>query len=429
MKNILLFGAGKSATCLIEYLINEIEVNDWQLNVADNNLALIRSKIGKSPKAHAIAINIENDSARKLLVEKSDIVISLLPPTLHFLIAKDCVEFKKNLLTASYVDHSISALEPEIIANRLLFLCEMGLDPGIDHMSVMQLVNKIRQKNGKVTSFASHTGGLIAPESDDNPWHYKISWNPRNVVLAGASGAVYKEDGEIRTIAYQDLFQKCGTVQIDGLGKFAYYPNRNSLDYIELYKLGNPKTFIRTTLRYPEFCQGWKSLVAAGLTDDKNRINADILTFKDWSSPIMPYINSQNKDQLNYLGLFTNELIPSTAKYSADILQHLLETKLAMRPHDKDMIVMLHELEYELGNTSHQVKSSLVVTGENNISTAMAKTVGLPLGIAAKLILKKEITIYGLHIPILPEIYEPVLGELKRHGIIFRETDDKSCVI
>ncbi|HSZ87126.1 MAG TPA: saccharopine dehydrogenase C-terminal domain-containing protein [Puia sp.] len=421
MKNILLFGAGKSATCLIEYFVNEVKINDWQLTVADNNLELIQSKIGQASNTNAVAINIENESARKHLVERSDIVISLLPPALHFLIAKDCVEFKKNLLTASYIDDNIRKLEPEIIKNKLLFLCEMGLDPGIDHMSVMQLVNKIENENGRITSFKSHTGGLVAPESDNNPWHYKISWNPRNVVLAGSSGAIYKENGEIKNTPYENLFENCKTIQIDDLGKLAYYPNRNSLNYIDLYKFDDPNTFIRTTLRYPEFCNGWKTIVAARLTDDKKNIKVDKLTFKDWSSSIIPYVNSENKNQLSYLGLFDDELVPSAAKTSADILQHLLETKLAMQPHDKDMIVMLHELEYGLKNTTHKLKSSLIVIGENNIKTAMAKTVGLPLGIAAKLILQKKINLMGMHIPILPEIYEPVLEELKNHGIVFKE--------
>jgi saccharopine dehydrogenase-like NADP-dependent oxidoreductase len=422
MKNILLFGAGKSATCLIEYLINEIKINDWQLTIVDNNLELIQSKIGRAPNTNAIAINIENESARKQIVEKSDIVISLLPPTLHFLIAKDCVEFKKNLLTASYVDDNIRTLEPEIIKNKLLFLCEMGLDPGIDHMSVMQLVNKIKNENGRIISFKSHTGGLVAPESDDNPWHYKISWNPRNVVLAGYSGAVYKENGEIKNVAYGNLFENCGTVEIDELGELAFYPNRNSLNYIDLYKLVDPDTFIRTTLRYPEFCNGWKTIVAARLTDDKKNINADKLTFKDWSSSINNFITEENKNQLIYLGLFDDKPVPSLAKTSADVLQYLLETKLAMQSHDKDMIVMLHELEYELKNSTHKLKSSLIVIGENNIKTAMAKTVGLPLGIAARLILQKKINVTGMHIPILPEIYEPVLKELKDHGVIFKES-------
>ncbi len=421
MKNILLFGAGKSATYLIEYLCNEIQKLNWQLTVADNNLELIQSKIGNALHANAVAINIENETARKLLVQNSDIVISLLPPSLHYLIAKDCIEFKKNLLTASYLDDNIKKLEQEINENKLLFLCEMGLDPGIDHMSVMQLVTKIKKENGKITSFKSHTGGLVAPESDNNPWHYKISWNPQNVALAGVSGAIYKENGEIKNIPYEKLFDDCKTVQIDSVGELAYYPNRNSLHYIDLYKLDNPDTFIRTTLRYPAFCNGWKYIVSAGLTDNKKNVNTYKLTFKEWSSSIIPYLTEKNKNQFEYLGFFDEKEVPASAKTSAEILQFLLETKLAMQPADKDMIVMLHELEYEMQNEKHTIKSSLIVKGENNIRTAMAKTVGLPLGIAAKLILQNEIKLTGMHIPILPEIYEPVLDELKNHGITFRE--------
>ncbi|HLY68463.1 MAG TPA: saccharopine dehydrogenase C-terminal domain-containing protein [Puia sp.] len=426
MKNILLFGAGKSATSLIEYLMNEVSINQWQLTVADNNVALIRAKIGQAPNTNAVVIDIENENLRKKQVEQADIIISLLPASLHFLIAKDCVEFKKNLLTASYVDDSIRKLEPEIIKNKLLFLCEMGLDPGIDHMSVMQLVNRIKNQQGRITSFKSHTGGLIAPESDDNPWHYKISWNPRNVVMAGASGAYYKENGVVKHIGYENLFDHCEIIEIDGIGKLAYYPNRNSLNYIDLYTLDNPDTFIRTTLRYPAFCKGWGPLVAAGLTDDKKNINSEKLTYEDWSKPINAYVTEKNKKLLSYLGLFDDAPVLSSAKTSADVLQHLLETKLAMQPHDRDMIVMVHELVYELNNTPQTLKSSLIVLGENNLKTAMAKTVGLPLGIAAKLILQEKINLTGIHIPILPVIYEPVLQELAIHGIVFKETENKS---
>ncbi len=421
MKNILLFGAGKSATCLIEYLIDEIKTQDWQLTIADNNLALIQSKTGNAQKTVAVSINIENENDRRLLIKNADIVISLLPPSLHFLIAKDCIEFKKNLLTASYVDENLKKLETEIKNNHLIFLCEMGLDPGIDHMSVMQMVTKIKDKGGNIISFKSHTGGLIAPEYDNNPWHYKISWNPRNIVLSGSSGAVYKEDGEIKNMDYESLFANCKTVSVPDIGELAYYPNRNSLNYIDVYALKEATTFIRTTLRYPEFCNGWKNIVSAGLTNDKLIINNSGLSFKEWSSPIAPFISEENKRQFEYLGFFDDEIVPSSAKTSADILQYLLETRLVMEAKDKDMIVMLHELEFEEGPSKHKIESSLIVFGENNIKTAMAKTVGLPLGIAAKFILEGKIKLTGIHIPILPEIYEPVLGELGKHGIIFQE--------
>src|ERR1700722_2839373 len=262
MKNILLFGAGKSATSVIQYLIGVAAERDWRLVVAENNLPLAESKIGAAPCARAVAVNVSQEEQRDALVQQADIVISLLPPALHYQVALSCLKTRRNLLTASYVDESIRRLAPAVRDNGLLFLCEMGLDPGIDHMSALQLIGEIKAAGcDRILSFHSHTGGLVAPESDDNPWHYKISWNPRNVVLAGSSGAVYKENGEIKNVEYKNLFENCKIVEIDELGKLAYYPNRNSLNYIDLYKLDNPNTFIRTTLRYPEFCNGWKTIV------------------------------------------------------------------------------------------------------------------------------------------------------------------------
>jgi saccharopine dehydrogenase-like NADP-dependent oxidoreductase len=421
MKQIVLFGAGKSATCLIDYLIKEITENNWQLTVADGNLEAARSKIGDSRHASAVSINVEKESDRQSLIGKADIVISLLPPSLHFLVAQDCAEMNKNLLTASYVDDKIKSIENTVKKKGLIFLCEMGLDPGIDHMSSMELINRIKDKGGRIISFKSHTGGLVAPESDSNPWHYKISWNPRNVVLAGVAGAVYKENNFIKALKYKTLFDNCNDINIDGVGNLAYYPNRDSLSYAQIYNLDSAKTFIRTTLRYPSFCKGWKAVVAAGLTNDKDKIGSNDLSFKKWSAAIAPFINEANEQLLHFLGLFDDLPVPSLAKTSADILQYLLETKLAMQPHDRDMIVMVHELEYEMEEKKYATRSSLIVKGEDSIRTAMAKTVGLPLGIAAKLILQGKIKLTGLHIPILPEIYEPVLDELKKHQIRFEE--------
>jgi saccharopine dehydrogenase (NADP+, L-glutamate forming) len=423
MKTILLFGAGKSATCLIDFLLKEIAIQDWQLIVAENNLPLAQSKIGSSPRAKAVALQVENEQERDSQVSKADIVISLLPPALHFLVAGSCIKWKKDLLTASYLDDKIRTLEPGVKVNGLLFLCEMGLDPGIDHMSAVELIHRIKGQGGKIISFKSHTGGLVAPESDDNPWHYKISWNPRNVVRAGAAGAVYKEDNILITKNHQELFENCPEVECNGIGRLAWYPNRNSLDYIPVYGLEEASTFIRTTLRYPAFCKGWKSLVKAGLTDDQF-ILADGISFSKWASPLLPYITPANKEQFEFLGLFEPSSIPTFAKTSADVLQYLLETRLVMHPADKDMIVMLHELEYKpagMNNETRQLRSSLVVKGENHLQTAMAKTVGLPLGIAAKMILQGRIQLKGLHIPILPEIYSPVLKELSEKGIRFEE--------
>ena len=390
--------------------------------IADTNRQQILLKTNNSKFAEAVQLDITNEKQRGDLIQRAHVVISMMPPALHFLVAKDCVEYRKHLLTASYLDDKMTSLKDEISNRKLLFIAEMGLDPGIDHMSAMKILDEIKSKGGKITSFKSHCGGLVAPESDDNPWHYKISWNPRNIVMAGQSGAVYKENNEIIHINYIDLFNSSNEIVFDGLEGLAFYPNRDSLGYISTYKLPDTATFLRTTLRHVDFFKGWNAIVHAGLTNDTDVINAEGLSFKKWSSAILPLTNAENKKMLEYLGIFDDALVPSAAKTSADILQHLIETKLKMEPADKDMIVMLHEFEYELDGKNKTLKSCLVVKGQDSLRTAMAKTVGLPLGIAAKLILNETIKLKGLHIPTVKEIYDPVLNELETTGIKFAET-------
>ena len=499
MKHILLFGAGKSATVLIQYLLKQAEVEKWKLVVVDQDLSLAKSKIQDSPYATALSFDIQDAQQRIEYVRQSDLVISLLPPSLHFLVAQDCIKAERHLLTASYVDAKMLNLRSSITEKKLLFLCEMGLDPGIDHMSAMQLVHRIKAQGGKIISFRSHCGGLVAPESDDNPWHYKISWNPRNVVVAGKDGASYKENGILKQMPYEQLFTTDRLVEFPELQFLSWYPNRDSLSYIPIYNLEEASTFVRTTLRHPDFMYGWKNVVDLKLTDtslayefndkvtlgDFFKMHFDKQGFSDWVQEKMIQRFSQTKEmleklmqlmqaeedaaehgeafpdqlmmvdgkgklndihvdqvkenaaavvahqmheanltlkQLFFLGMDDFETVIPNGKYSAaDILQLALERKLALKAEDKDMVVMLHELEYEVDGQRREVKSSLLVKGENALQTAMAKTVGLPLGIAAKLILKGQIKSKGLQIPIIPEIYEPVLKELQTEGIVFNE--------
>lgn len=422
MKTIVLIGAGKSATVLIDYLIVEAETNEWKFIIADSNRDLILAKTNNSPFAEAVQLDVMNEKQRSKLIEKAHVVISMMPPALHFLIAKDCVEYRKHLLTASYLDDKMKSLQDEINDRKLLFLCEMGLDPGIDHMSAMKIIDAVKAKGGKITSFKSHCGGLVAPESDNNPWHYKISWNPRNIVMAGQSGAVYKENSETKTVKYADLFDVSNKIIFDGLSDLAFYPNRDSLSYISTYKLPDAATFLRTTLRHIDFFKGWNAIVHAGLTNETDAVDVARLSFKKWSAPVLSFMNKENEAMLKFLGLFDEAIVPATAKTSADILQFLVETKLKMLPADKDMIVMLHEFEYMLDGKNKNLQSCLIVKGEDSLRTAMAKTVGLPLGIAAKLILNGTLQLKGLHIPTAKEIYEPVLQELESAGIKFTET-------
>lgn len=496
MKTILLFGAGKSATVLIDYLLENAIPENWKIVVVDADLKLAQSKINHSPRASAVSFDINDDNERSKQVHHADIVISMLPPALHSKVAKDCLKHHRHLLTASYVDEDIRKLEPEIIKNKLLFLCEMGLDPGIDHMSAMRLIDHIRNDGGIVTSFKSHCGGLVAPESDDNPWHYKISWNPRNIVMAGKAGAHFKEDGAEKRIPYESLFTAERIVDVPGLGYLSWYANRDSLSYTSLYGLNDARTFIRTTLRHPDFMYGWKNVIDLKLTEEEKKYETDGRTlyevfkehmdrngFGEWLNQKLTERFAETKNmleslmklaeaeteakeegekipesfmaaddqgniqeieiddvknraaaylankmheanltlkQLFFLGLDDKETKVDKGFCSpADVLQFAVERKLSLRPYDKDMIVMLHEIEYERAGIRSAIKSSLVVKGENNLRTAMAKTVGLPLGIAAKLILNGKIKTHGLQIPTHREIYEPVLRELEAHGVKF----------
>ena len=498
MKTILLFGAGKSATVLIDYLLENAITENWKVVVVDADLKLAQSKIGTSKRATAVSFDITNKEERAKQIRNADIVISLLPPSLHIEVAKDCVKLHKNLLTASYVDDDIKKLKSEIEKNKLLFLCEMGLDPGIDHMSAMKIVDEIHNKGGKITSFQSHCGGLVAPESDDNPWHYKISWNPRNIIMAGKAGAHFRENGEEKRISYEDLFTADRLVEIPEIGLLSWYPNRDSLSYTSLYGLTDAETFIRTTLRHPDFMYGWKNIIDLKLIDETPQYETDGKTlqevfkehmdkngFSEWLDQKLTErfaetksmmenlmklmeaekeVNEEGEElpesfmtaddkgniqeveidevknkaasylahkmheanltlkQLFFLGLDDQDTMVNKGFCSpADILQFAVEKKLALRPYDKDMIVMLHQIEYTVKDQRSTVNSSLVVKGENNLRTAMAKTVGLPLGIAAKYILNGKIKLTGLHIPTSKEIYDPVLAELEKYNVKFRE--------
>ena len=433
MKNILLFGAGKSATSLIDYLLANAPRQKWHITVVDNDLMLIKSKIGKSYYATPTAIDIKDPSTRQLLIQEADLVISLLPPVLHIIIAKDCLHYSKNLLTASYIDPEIRKLQKDIQKAGLLFMYEMGLDPGIDHMSAMKLIHSIEKKGGQIFAFKSYCGGLVSPESNDNPWQYKISWNSRNIVLAGVSGATYKEKGKVKEVVYQQLFDQSKTVQVPGLGKLAYYPNRDSLNYIDAYSLRNIPTFMRATLRYPDFCEGWNALVKLGLTDDSKKQHTDNLPFFKWAAQhvkvdkqlsneenIAQFLGVSSKSklirQLKYLGILNGDMINLGEQTNAGILQHVLDTRLKMEPTDKDMI------EFERRNMATKLHSYMIVQGEDNLRTAMAKTVGLPLGIMAKLVLSGSLQLTGLHIPVMPEVYNPVLRELEEYDIRFEES-------
>ena len=431
---ILVLGAGKSATILIQYLQKKAVENNWYIVLADGDKTLAVTKWNNAQNGHAVGFDIHDAALRKEYIRVANIVVSMLPASLHFLVAKDCLEFLKPLFTASYIDENINSLAEEAKAKNVLFLCEMGLDPGMDHMSAMELIHRIQKMGGVITHFKSHCGGLIAPESDNNPWHYKISWNPRNIILAGKAGAIYLEEGIAIQKGYEQLFHNAPTIQIPRIGNLAYYPNRNSLSYIETYSLQGIQNFVRTTLRHPSFCEGWNAIIQLGLTSETPVRFSENETVKTWFSSHIKSHNLENlfehflqneglKKQFEFLGLNDNIQIPSQFQITnATVLQWILEQKWKLSDADMDMVVMMHELEYTLDEKTHSIQSSMVLKGQNSIETAMAATVGLPLAMGVCAYLKGEITLTGVHIPIHPSIYQPILKSLAAEGIIFEET-------
>lgn len=439
MKNILVIGAGRSASSLIRYLLEHSVNENWSVTVGDVSLELVQQKTNNHPNARAIVFDITNDQQREQEIQRADMIISMLPATMHMNVARDCVRFKKHLATASYVSKEMAELDAEAKAAGIILMNEIGLDPGIDHASAMKVIDHIHEQGGELSAFKSFCGGLVAPESNDNPWGYKFSWNPRNVILAGQGTAQYIENGEYKYIPYNRLFTQIDTVEVEGYGKFDAYANRDSLSYRKLYNISGIPTMLRGTLRMPGYCKAWNIFVKLGLTDDTYKIEASgTMTYCELLEAYLPAGEQSTKDKLvafignefdnesfskiEWLDIFGDRKIRLYNASPAQILQDLLEEKWKLQAHDKDMIVMQHQFDYTAKNGSkNKLFSSLVVKGEDQVYTAMAKTVGLPLAIASKLILQGKIKARGVAIPVTKEIYVPLLAELETLGIVFEE--------
>ena len=434
MKKILILGAGRSSASLISYLLKQSQQQGWEVTVGDYSEENARERV-KGYNARAIAFEATNESLKREEVAKADLVISMLPPAHHLTVAETCLEYGKHLLTASYVSPEILALNEKAKKKNIIILMECGLDPGIDHMSALKEIHKLKQEGGKIISFSSYTGGLVAPESDNNPWNYKVSWNPRNVVLAGQGTVKYLENGQFKYIPYHKLFSRTDKIVVNGYGEFEGYANRDSLKYRSVYGLEGVATFIRGTLRRPGYCEAWDVFVQLGMTDDSYLLeNSSVLTYKDFVSSYLPVSDKSVKGRLReylgldeeilfkleWLGMFSDEKINEHNVTPAQVLQKLIERKWKLEKGDKDMIVMQHKFGYEALGKQKELTSSLVVIGEDSVYTAMAKTVGLPLGIAAKLILQGKIKLTGVQIPVVKELYEPILAELEEYGIVFK---------
>ncbi|HEY9046623.1 MAG TPA: saccharopine dehydrogenase C-terminal domain-containing protein [Ohtaekwangia sp.] len=442
MKTILSLGAGRSSSVLIAYLLREAAANNWKIIVGDISVEAARERVGASHHGEAIRFDVNDEHTSKKTIAQADVVISLMPAHFHPIVATYCLALNKHLLTASYVSDEMKALDYEARQKGLLLLNECGLDPGIDHMSAMQVIDRIKQQGGKLISFESFTGGLIAPETDpENPWRYKFTWNPRNVVMAGQGTAKYIQQGEYKYIPYQQLFTRITPVHVAGYGDYEGYANRDSLKYIDTYQLEGIQTMLRGTLRNKGFCSAWNILVQLGCCDDTYKMEGvAAMTHRSFINAFVEAETNVSLEQrlvkhfsiqldgpeitrLRWSGLFDDEPVGLNNGTPAQILEYILNKKWKLNEGDNDFIVMWHRFIYELKGKHHEIQASLIARGEDATHTAMAKTVGLPLGIAAKLLLQNKITSRGVAIPVSPEFYIPILDELKTLGVELTEVE------
>ncbi|NJY61160.1 saccharopine dehydrogenase [Salinimicrobium sp. CDJ15-81-2] len=443
MRKILIVGAGKSTSVLIEYLLKKSETEDLQLLIADLVLENASRLAGDHPRARAMTLDIFRKEEREAAVKDADLVISMLPARFHIEVAKDCLRYGKNMVTASYVSDEMQQLDEEVKEKGLVFMNEIGVDPGIDHMSAMQVIDRIRAKGGKILLFESFTGGLVAPESDTNLWNYKFTWNPRNVVVAGQGGvAKFLQEGKFKYIPYNRLFRRTEFLEVKGYGRFEVYANRNSLKYKSVYGLDDVLTLYRGTIRRVGFSRAWNMFVQLGMTDDSYIMeNSEDMSYRDFANSFLPYSPTDSVelkfrhnlkidqddimwDKLLELDIFNpNKKVDLKDATPAEILQKILMDKWSLSEEDKDMIVMYHKFGYEINGEKKQIDATMVNIGQDQTRTAMARTVGLPVAIAALKILNGTISTPGVQLPITKEVYDPILKELAENGIVFKEEE------
>lgn len=443
MRHILIIGAGKSTGVLVNYLINKAQEENLFITVADKDLQQATVLCDKNNRTKAIALDIFNSAERQNAIKNADLVISMLPASMHIEVARECIAFKKSLVTASYVSPAMQALHEQAVANGLVFMNEVGVDPGIDHMSAMDIIDRLRAQGAKILLFESFTGGLVAPVDDNNLWNYKFTWNPRNVVLAGQGGAAkFIQEGTYKYIPYHRLFRRTEFLQIEGYGRFEVYANRNSLQYRDAYNLNDVLTLYRGTMRRVGFSKAWNMFITLGMTDDTYTLeDSEHMSYRDFINSFLPYSPTDSvelktrhelkidQDDIMWDKLLELDLFSATKKVGlknatpAQILQKILEDSWTLKAGEKDMIVMYHKIGYELNGLKKQIDSTMVCLGDGHKQTAMAKTVGLPVGIAALQILNGEIQELGVQIPTRETIYKPILEELSLYGIRFRESE------
>ena len=443
MRKILVIGSGKSASYLIKYLLDKSESEDLHITIGDISIKNANKLIGNHSNANAITLDVFNKKSRANAISNADIVVSMLPARFHVEVAKDCITYGKNMVTASYVSKDMQALDSAVKSKDLIFMNEIGVDPGIDHMSAMQVIDNIRDKGGEIILFESFTGGLVAPESDNNLWNYKFTWNPRNVVVAGQGGAAkFLQEGKYKYIPYNRLFRRTEFLEIDGYGRFEGYANRDSLKYQSAYGMEKVQTLYRGTMRRVGFSRAWQMFVLLGMTDDSYTIDdCENMSYRDFVNAFLPYSPTDSVElkfrhqlkidqddivweKLEELDVFSSTKMVGLKKATpAQILQKILEDSWTLSADDKDMIVMYHKFGYRLDGKKYQIDATMVTIGEDQTYTAMAKTVGLPVAIATLAILNGKIKTPGVQIPLSKEVYEPIINELKDYGIIFTEKE------
>jgi saccharopine dehydrogenase (NAD+, L-glutamate forming) len=443
MKTILVLGAGLSSNSLIKYFLDHSLEKDWQIRVGDIHPENAIENINGHPRGEAFEFDIHNLKQRSEEIKNADIVISLLPARMHHLVAESCVESGKNMVTASYLSPAIKALDQQARKKGVVLMNECGVDPGIDHMSAVQMIHRIKEQGAKLKAFESSTGGLVAPGFENNPWQYKFTWNPRNVVLAGKEGARFLHNGKFKYIPYHKVFSRQETIQVPELGDFEVYGNRDSLTYRETYGLHDLDTMFRGTIRRPGFCEAWNTFVQLGATDDSYVMeNTEEMTYREFINSFMSYRtdipvedklsiylgikkDSRMMDRLKWLGIFEDTRIGVGGLSPAKVLQKILEEKWKLNPGDKDMIVMQHQFDFTKDGAHFKRYSTMVYIGQDTRHTAMSVTVGLPLAMVARRILEGEYKETGVQLPIEPDIYNPVMKELEEYGIRFIDEEIK----
>lgn len=440
MQELLLFGGGRSSYFLIDYLLRHARDGDWRLTVADAKPQSVETHFAPHDRLAISRMNIYQDDDRRRLIRQADLVLSLLPPSLHPLVAADCVDIGRNMMTASYVSPEIDRMDGDLRRKGLFFLMETGFDPGMDHLSAMQEIDALRDAGCTLESFRSYAGGLMNEPASQNPWGYRVSWSPLNIVHAGKEGARYRLLGHEKFVPYARIFQEIHEVNIPGLGPLEAYCNRNALQYLRPYRITDIPTMVRYTLRRPGFCRGWDQMVHLGMTRDHIRFEGlQHETYRDFTARMTPMLpeafeaamqerKQQPEDrfphQLEALGLMSAAPLQVDTASPANVLGRALIEHLSMRPQDRDLTVMLHRMGYrDAQGVRRERRVVLMQQGDDPVRTAMARCVGWPLAIAARLYLQKKFRPIGIQIPVERTLYEPVMAELKQLGLSFHSED------